>query len=114
MASNGAGRLKNRVAFDKRGTGSDGAGGTTTVFVEQFRRAAGFTHLRGGETVLAARLAGQHTIVVRVRADSLTRTVTTGWQVRDLGSGTVYAVRDIEIEENRAFVSLTCQSGMAS
>lgn len=112
--NNGAGRLTERVAFDQRGSASDGAGGTSTAFVEQFRRWASFTHLRGGEAVQAARLGGRHTQVIRVRRDSQTVLISTDWQVRDLRSLAVYAVLDVEHETNRAFISLTCQSGVAS
>jgi len=113
MANNGAGQLKERVAFDQQGKAPDGYGGTTTGFFEKFARWASYQHLRGGEAVQAARLQGQHTIIVRVRACPSTRAVTTEWRVRDLRSGTVYAIKDVEVETNRAFISFTCQSGVA-
>lgn len=113
MANNGAGQLKERVAFEQKGSAPDGFGGTTTGFVEKFQRWASFQHLRGGEAVQAARLQGQHTIVVRVRACPSTKTVTAEWRVRDLRSGTIYAIKDVEVETNRAFISFTCQSGVA-
>jgi SPP1 family predicted phage head-tail adaptor len=111
--NNSAGQLTERVAFEQKGSASDGYGGTTTAFVAQFTCAAGFQHLRGGEAVQAARLQGQHTVIIRVRASSLTKAVTADWRVRDTRKGTVYAIKDLEPETNRMFVSFTCQSGAA-
>jgi SPP1 family predicted phage head-tail adaptor len=101
------------VAFDKKGTASDGLGGTGGAWAEQFQRRAGFTHLRGGEKVLAARLEGTHTLVIRVRSSTGTRTVTTDWRVRDVRTGTAYNIRDITPTEDRMFLDILAQSGVA-
>ncbi|MUO83997.1 phage head closure protein [Agrobacterium vitis] len=115
MASNnnGAGSLKERVVFGSREEVDRGDGVTVGEWNEHFTRWASFQHLRGGESVQAARLQGQHTIIIRVRACPKTRTVTTDWRARDERTGTLYAVKDIEVETNRAFISFTCQSGVA-
>jgi SPP1 family predicted phage head-tail adaptor len=110
----GAGDLDQRVAFDKRSATSDGAGGTTTAFAEQFKRWAGYKHLRGGETVMAGRLAGKHSLVATVRKDSQTELITTDWRMRDARTGTVYNVRDITPTDDRAFLELLCESGVAA
>lgn len=112
-APTGAGSLNQRVAFDKQGTGSDGAGGTTTAFAEQFTRWAGFTHLRGGEAVMAARLAGRHAMVVRVRRSPDTLQVNTDWRLRDVRTGDIYNIRDITPTDDRAFLDMLCESGVA-
>lgn len=109
----GAGDLKHRVAFDKRGVSSDGAGGNTAAFAEQFVVWAGYTHLRGGESVIAARLEGRHVQVVRVRASSTTRQVTTDWRIRDRRTQDVFNIRDITPTEDRAFIDFLCESGVA-
>jgi SPP1 family predicted phage head-tail adaptor len=109
--NNSAGQLTERVAFEQKGSAPDGYGGTTTAYVEQFTCRAGFQHLRGGEAVQAARLQGQHTLIIRVRASSLTKAVTGDWRVRDARKGTVYAIKDVEPETNGMFISFTCQSG---
>ncbi|WP_353641323.1 phage head closure protein [Mesorhizobium sp. WSM2239] len=111
----GAGDLFERVGFDKHGTASDGAGGTISAFVEQFTRRAEFIHLRGGEAVLAARLQGRHTQIIRVRADSETRTVTTDWRISDKRlAGVVYNIRDITLSKDRAFLDMLCERGVAT
>jgi SPP1 family predicted phage head-tail adaptor len=112
--STGAGDLYYRVAFDKQGTGSDSAGGTRTAFVEQFQCRAAYMHLTGGETVMAARLAGQHQQIIRVRSSTDSRQVTAGWRVRDVRSGTVFNVRDVTPSTDRMWIDFLCQSGVAS
>jgi SPP1 family predicted phage head-tail adaptor len=112
--NSGAGQLYQRVAFDKETDGSDGYGGTVTGWTEQFQCRAGYTHLRGGESVMAARLEGTHSIVIRVRASSQTRTVTTDWRVRDTRAGTIYNIRDITPSDDRAFLDILVQSGVAT
>lgn len=109
-----AGPLKQRVTFQKQGTMSDGAGGTTTAFVDQFTVWAGYTHLRGGETVLAARLQGQHSQVIRVYRSRRTRLITTDWRVKDARTGVVLNIRDITPTDDGAFFDMLCQSGVAT
>jgi SPP1 family predicted phage head-tail adaptor len=108
-----AGPLRERVVFEKQSSTSDGAGGTTTAWAEQFTRWAEYIHLKNGESVMAGRLEGKHTQVVRVYAKSA-RTVTTDWRLRDKASGRVFNIRDISLSKDRAFLEMLCESGVAS
>lgn len=110
----GGGALDQRVGFSKPGAVDDGLGGTRSEFVEQFNCAAGYMHLRGGEAVLAARLEGQHTQVVRVRSYAMTRQVTSDWRIEDKRSGAVFNIRDITPTNDRAYLDFLVQSGVAS
>lgn len=113
--SHNAGRLVHKVAFDKReASDGDNAGNYEGEWVEQFLCRAEFIHLRGGEAVLAGRLQGRHTQVIRIRVSQLSNAVTSDWRVRDVRRGTEFNIRDIEFEENRQFISLTCESGVAT
>lgn len=106
----GAGRLDERVTFQKRGTAADGYGGMETSWSDQFTVWGGFLHLRGGETVLSARLEGVHPAVIRVRASSDTTQITTDW--RAVCDGVVYSIRDVSPVE-RAFIDLLVAAGEA-
>lgn len=115
MADNrSAGSLYYKVALLKREQVDDGQGNTEGKFVEQFQTRAEFIHLRGGESVLAGRLQGKHTQVIRVRSSSNTRLISTDWMLRDVRTGKSFNIRDIEHEVNRQFIALTCESGVAT
>ncbi|TJV20609.1 MAG: head-tail adaptor protein [Mesorhizobium sp.] len=113
-----AGTLLHRVAFDKRETANPDApadyGNTVSDWVEQFACRAAFIHLRGGETVMASRLQGKHTQVIRVRSSSLTRSVSTDWRVRDTRTAITYNVRDITPSDDRQFIDILCESGTSA
>lgn len=110
----GAGDLYERVAFDQRAEVDDGHGNTVAGFVERFQCRAGYKHLRGGETVLASRLAGRHVQVIRVRASSLTRQVTTDWRIRDQRTNAAFNIRDVTLDMSRAWIDFLVESGVAS
>lgn len=109
----GAGHLNERVAFDRRVTLDDGHGNKRGEFEERFQCWGGYTYLRGGETVIAARLEGRQPIVVRIRSSSASRAVAPDWRMRDLRTGVAYAVQSVTRSDDRAFVDVMVQSGTA-
>lgn len=123
-----AGALIQKVAFDKRETGNPDSpvdyGNTLEEWVEQFSCRAAFIHLRGGESVIAARLQSQHIQVIRVRASDASRAVTPDWRVRDERTGVFdtngkwtgnsFNVRDVTPSDDRQFIDFLCESGVAT
>ncbi|UXS00831.1 head-tail adaptor protein [Agrobacterium tumefaciens] len=109
-----AGDLFHRVAFDKREEIDRGDGVSVGQWIEQFQVRAGFAHLRGGESVMADRLQGQHTQVIFVRSSSETRQVSTDWRARDVRSGVEFNIRDVTPTSDRLWLDFLCQSGVAS
>lgn len=109
-----AGDLIHKVAFYQRVETKDGAGNTVGDWQEEFRCRAAFTHMRGGEAVMAGRLQGRHTIIITVRASSLTRRVATDWQARDARTETAYNIRDITPSDDRQWLDFLCESGVAT
>lgn len=127
MSSRSASRLFEHVAFDERQKVSDGHGNYEGDFLEAFQCRAGFTYLRGTESVIAARLEGRQPIVVRVRASSNTRQIDRDWRMRDLRDGQwvgasgedywdgpVYAVRSVIPTEDRRYIDITVEQGVAA
>lgn len=106
----GAGSLRERVAFDQRGSGSDGGGGVMTGWQERFQRRAAYVHRNSGEAVMADRLQGKRTLIIRVRADSLTRTVTNAWRARDARTGQAYNILEATPTVDRAWVDVLAQT----
>ncbi|ASY68897.1 phage head closure protein [Sinorhizobium fredii] len=115
---NSAGSLYYKIGLQARVEGNPDSpvdyGNTVSEWQEQFETRAEFIHLRGGETVLAGRLEGRHTQVIRLRSSTASRTITTDWRVVDKRSGDTFNIRDIEHETNRQFISLTCEKGVAT
>jgi head-tail adaptor len=111
-----SGRLRTRLAFDKRADVDDGAGAVEGGFVEQFQIAAELTPKFGGETVQQARLQGRATFTVVVRASRQSRAVATDWQARDARTGTVYAILSgpIDTETRNRYLEFLMQTGTAS
>lgn len=114
MAKIGAPALYFRVHAQSREPLEDGYGNTEDEFVTRFTVRAAYTHLRGGEAVLAGRLEGRHTTAITVRASSDTRQITPDWRLVDAHDGTVWAVRDVTHETDRAWITLLCESGVAA
>lgn len=127
VTSRGSGHLYEHVAFDKRVDASDGHGNYQDGFVEQFSCRAGFTYLRGTESVIAARLEGRQPIVVRVRSSTSTRSIEADWRMRNMRNGSwdgdggeeywtgpIYAVRSVIPTEDRQFIDVTVESGKAA
>ncbi|MDX0498974.1 head-tail adaptor protein [Sinorhizobium medicae] len=108
-----AGRLQHRVSFDERQTVDDGAGNERGVFQEKFKRWAEFRHRGGSETVVAARLEGQNILGVYVRSDAQSRQIGSDWQMRDLRTGTVYAINIVDAVSDRYWVYIQVRSGVA-
>lgn len=113
-----SGQLYYKVGLEKRETGNPDSpadyGNTEDVWTEQFETRAEFIHLRGGEDVMAARLEGRHVQVIRIRASSQSRLVTTDWRVKDKRNNDEFNIRDVTPETNRQFISLLCEKGVAT
>lgn len=115
----GAGELRSKVAFAVRKDVDDGKGNPqATAFVPAFECAAQVMPRFGGETVMAARLAGRQPVTIRVRQFSRTRGVTTDWRVTDVRSAVAYNIRSIvdpfEGGAGRGvWLDMLCESGVA-
>lgn len=110
----GAGPLFDKVAFDALVEADDGYGNRTTDFAEQFQMHADFLYLRGGETVMAARLNGQQPAIVRIRACGNADQITPEWRMRNVRSGAVYNVRGKTISTTRGYFDLIVEGGIAA
>lgn len=113
-AKAGAGDLIERVGFERPVSGADGAGGVQDGFQEWYSCRAQYIHLRGGESVMAGRLEGRHPLVMRIRASSTAREITTEWQVRDKRSGKVFNIRDITPSDDRLWLDVLVEGGVAA
>jgi head-tail adaptor len=121
MARNslGAGDLRYRLLFQKRGQGSDGLGGVGAFgpWVDQFTVYAAMLPLRGSEAVMGARLAGRQPYVVSVRQSTNTRQVTSDWQIVDARNpDRVFAISapPTDPDGTRAWLEILVTEGVVS
>ena len=88
--------LDHRAIFSARREISDEYGGTRDEWVPQFTEWAGVKYLRGGESVMQARMASRNPVVITVRNSERALQITSEWQVELLsrsGVTKVYAVK---------------------
>lgn len=107
-----ANQLTVPVQFDLVTEVEDGHGGFERV-VEAFRTRAHILFLRGGETVQASRLQGKQPVVVTVRRSVKAALINPETILRDEREGTVYNVRAVVPTEDRQFIEITAESGVA-
>lgn len=102
-----AGDLRYRLAFQKDTVIEDEFGNPIGGgFATQFTAAAYLKPLKGGEEVMAGRLAGTQIFVCRIRSSAASREVTTAWRAIDARAGndesgnpeTVYQVKSPPID----------------
>jgi len=112
---NDAGRLIEKVAFDKREQVDDGFGNIVAGdWQEQFQTHAAFTQLRASETVMAGRLESRNAILMQVRINDQTEMIGTDWQARDVRRGESYNVREKHPDAARAYFELLAESNVAT
>lgn len=105
------GNLDERATFYSPTATADGYGGRVDGWTSEFTRWARRQYLRGSESVQAARLQGRQPVLLTVRRDSGTETITTEWKV-GIGASE-YNIRTVEPHEDRRYIDLLCESGVA-
>jgi head-tail adaptor len=83
-----AGDLRYRLGFQKQSMTEDEFGNPVPGdFETQFTAAVYLKPLKGGEEVMAGRLAGTQTFVCRIRSYVASREITTAWRAIDARAG---------------------------
>jgi head-tail adaptor len=113
-----AGRLRHRLRFEKHAVVDDGAGNEQSgEWMTVYGPAeAGIDPLRGGESVMAARLGGTQPVIVTVRACAATLAITPdGHRAVDTRTGTVYNIRtNTEARDDQNMREMVCDAGVAT
>jgi head-tail adaptor len=110
----GAGKLINKVIFQKPIEMPNSTGGTYQGWEEAtYTCRATFKWLRGGETVQAARLEGRQPVVVTIRASVAARQIRENWRMIDAETAIPYDVRLPPVPtDDWAFLEITAESGV--
>lgn len=113
----GAGSMREKLHFQRRGVLDDGYGNETAgPFETVFTDAAEVIPLKGGDNVQGARLTGVQPFIVRVHGSARTRAVGAEWQIVDARSGAVYAITapPINPDQKNAYIDIMATMGVAS
>ena len=115
MKSTTAGKFRSRFAFEKRLDSADGFGNAQARWVRQFTRRARYAPLKGGESVMAARLASKIPALLTIRRDSATAAIDAAWRCVDLDLGTIHEVRTVTVFPDRpGEMDLLVESGVSA
>lgn len=108
----GAGDLTSFIALERPLLDADGvqAGWEDATYTCRAR----IRYLRGGEAVIAGRLAGRQPVVVTIRRSVGADAVGEDWRLRDLRRSVTYNIRSIVPTEDRAWLEITAESGVAT
>lgn len=109
-----AGELREKVAFDQRGTTEEDLGTPIDDWANVIAGvAARIRYLKGGEQVIGQRLTGVQPVVITVRSSEATRAITTDYRARDVRKGQAYNIRSVTPDETGAYIDLLCTIGDA-
>lgn len=95
-------RLPLSLDFQRRGDNG---------WIVDFTCRAKSTVLRGGEVILADRLVGKVTAVIRVRSFAKSRDVEPkDWRIKNSQTGQTYDIKSIVPSEDLRWIDFTCQT----
>ena len=116
MRMNGAGDLRERVAFDAPHVAEDGYGGTDQGWGlpgDAIQRNAEFIYQRGTEKVQAGHATGTAVFKVRISQSVQARMITTDWRMRATRKGVEYQIREVDNISDRQWIWLIVESRVA-
>lgn len=107
--------MDSRCTFESSPEVSDGGGGSTLAWSEQFKRwgAVALPSLRKQQEAIAAGSVQSVTgATITVRDDSDTATITAGWRV--VAKGRTWNIRQIAPSERNGYLRMSVESGVAT
>ena len=107
------------MTFAKRVDTTDEYGGVVADWQDQFTVRARISPRLGGETVIAARLAGTQPVTITVRESDDTRLIRPEWKVTDTVTLIEYAIHsivdaDLATPDHGRFLDLIAEAGVAA
>ncbi|MGO6848005.1 head-tail adaptor protein [Rhizobium leguminosarum bv. viciae] len=113
----GAGKLRDKLLFQRRAIVDDGMGNEQSGDWEtKFTAAAELIPLRGGEPVMAARLSGVQPYIIRIRSCATAREVTPAWRAVDARqqSRTFNITAAVDPDNKNAWLDIMATQGVAT
>lgn len=111
-----AGKLDRRFRFEARQEIDDGHGSPVAGdWLPRFTVWGNRKFLRGGETVIAARLESRQPAILTIRDSRQAREITADWCVVDTGDGRVYNIRENpKLSDDRGLLEMLAEAGVAT
>lgn len=107
------GKLNYQAVFSARESVETDMGGTEDAWLVQFIEWAAVKHMRGGESVMQARLASRNPVIITVRNSARARRITSEWQaeLRDrTGIRKIYQIKeDPRPSEDSGFLEMLAE-----
>lgn len=112
----GAGKLRDRFTIQRRVSANDGYGNSAAGWADQFTIWGGIEFRRGGEGVLAARLAARQPAILTVRSSAQARGILASDRAVNARTGEVFNIRELprEARDNRGFLEMLVEAGVAT
>ena len=105
--------LQETVTFSSPAPVSDGQGGEEEGWNVEHTCRAKFRYLRGGEAVQGARLEGTQPVVATVRLCAAISDIKTEWIMTDTRRNDVYNIRSFIPADDRNYLEITAERGVA-
>lgn len=100
------------VRFERRVEIDDGYGNMVGGWEAAFTRRAKMHPLMGSETVIAVRLQGVQPVLIFVRFDAETLTITSDWRAIDVRNGQSFSLKSVaDMERQRRWITLMAEAG---
>lgn len=105
------GDLRARMTFQARVEVDNGRGSALADFADQFTVWAGLTPIRGGETIIAQRLAGTQPFFITVRWSADTDKIRADWRAK-IGTTRLFNITSaVDRDGRKQWVDLTATEG---
>lgn len=117
LAAMTAGKMRQKLHFQRRGPADDGYGNPQSgKFETVFTDYAELIPLKGGEPVIAARLTGTQPYVIRIRSSARSREVVTSWRAVDArDTSRVFNITAVaNFDQKNAYLDMTATQGVAT
>lgn len=108
--------MRDRFTIQRRVNNDDGYGNTAGAWADQFTVWGGIEFRRGGEGVLAARLAARQPAILTVRSSAQARGILASDRAVNARTGEIFNVRETprESRDNRGFLEVLVEAGVAT
>ncbi|RWX28954.1 head-tail adaptor protein [Rhizobium leguminosarum] len=113
----GAGKLREKLLFQRRAIVDDGFGNEQAGDWEtKFTAAANLIPLKGGEPVIASRLTGVQPFIIQIRACNDARAVNTAWRAIDARNPAraFNITADVDPDNKNAWIDIMATQGVAT